>query len=44
MSIGRRSLVIILISVVVGLAAAGAALWVEERKFVPPISPATIIR
>jgi len=39
MSIGRRSLVIILISVVVGLAAAGAALWVEERKFVPPISP-----
>jgi mono/diheme cytochrome c family protein len=36
-SIRRRSLVII-ISIVVGLVAAGAAAWLAHRKFVPPIS------
>jgi mono/diheme cytochrome c family protein len=39
MSIGRRGLLIIAISIVAGLAAAGAALWYGQRTFVPPISP-----
>jgi mono/diheme cytochrome c family protein len=37
MSAHRRS-VILLISVVAGLAAAGTAAWLVQRKFVPPIS------
>ncbi len=37
MSIRRRSFVI-MISVVAGLTAAGAAAWLAQRKFVPPIS------
>jgi len=36
-SIRRRSLVI-MISIVVGLMAAGTAAWLAQRKFVPPIS------
>jgi mono/diheme cytochrome c family protein len=37
MSIRRRSIVIA-ISILAGLAAAGAAAWFGQRKFVPPIS------
>ena len=37
MSVRRRSLVIT-ISVVAGLIAAGAAAWLVQRKFVPPIA------
>jgi len=37
MSLRRRSLVLV-ISIVAGLAAAGAAIWLVQRKHVPPIS------